>query len=420
VATWSDPAERDAALTCDWQTFSAAYPARSWDSWRKFRKRVQAAAFDDDRLAEIEAVAREAAAREAANVFRERVDHRKAQLIDAAIARDVARAVDEQARHEEVLRALREEMARVPVIDVPPLERIASKHTPETFVLVVSDAHVGKLVREEFVGEGFRYDVTTFRERLARLEAQVLSIAAIHEHAYPLDRLVMMFLGDMVDGVDMRRGHGLRVEVQSAVKQAMIVSTEFAAFTARLRAARPWSIWTDWLYGNHGRVGEYGVALPTDNWDHVAALMFEQAVRDVPDVSVRVRTQKFDVLQLGPLRTYASHGDGATKGDGGFGGIPFYGITRAAAKDAGLHGQQFDLYLAGHYHQRVDMPWGSSRILVNGCWDGGDDFSVNGLKLANTPEQTAFGVHPRRGLTWQYGIQVADRRAATPVLDIPA
>ena len=170
----ADPDERAAALSQPWEAFRDNYPARSWDSYRKFRKRVQVAAFDDDQLAEVEAIARDTAAREAAAAFRERVDVRKGELIEQAISRDVARAVHEQARFEEFIGVLRSEMARVPTIDVPPLEVIRPSHTPETMVVMISDVHVGKLVREEFVGEGFHYDVATFRERLVTLERAIL------------------------------------------------------------------------------------------------------------------------------------------------------------------------------------------------------------------------------------------------------
>lgn len=65
---WADPDERAAALSQPWEAFRDAYPARSWESYRKFRKRVQVAAFDDDQLAEIEAIARDTAATQAAAV----------------------------------------------------------------------------------------------------------------------------------------------------------------------------------------------------------------------------------------------------------------------------------------------------------------------------------------------------------------
>jgi len=118
-----------------------------------------------------------------------------------------------------------------------------------------------------------------------------------------------------------------------------------------------------------------------------------------------VPTQKYTISQLGPLRVHASHGD-AVRGGDGFSGLPINGLARALAKDTGLHKQIFDLYLTAHYHTPQDITTQAGRILMNGAWMDGDEYSVNQLKAASEPVQWAFGIHPDKGMTWQQRIWV--------------
>jgi hypothetical protein len=409
--------EDDAAHRLDFAAFHEAFPARSFDAWR-FR-RVRPVAFPID-LEAVEGAAYEAARDAAGAELRRRIDLRRDELLEGEVAREIAAKVTEQARHEEIIRLIQSGIARLPAPDVIPHPIPESSGTPETMVSVVSDSHAGKLVREDFVGEGFAYNRYLFHERADKWESTLLSLQSKHERAYPVRRLVLPFLGDIVDGVDMRRGHGLRVDVNSAVKQAIMASQAFSAAITRLSAHFD-AVDVIWLPGNHGRVGEYGVAVASDNWDTVAGLMVQSALAGLPNVTVRVREQYHDIVQIGPLTAYLSHGAGI-KGGGGFGGIPFYGILQAAAKDTGLHQRIFDLYAIGHFHEAVMLPYGSATtILCNGAWDGGDDYSVNSLHKASSPIQWTFGVHPENGMTWHYPILLTDRRRSpSPVVDLAA
>ena len=416
--------ERRAALRLPFAEFAPIFPGRTEAAWRNARhagREHPVAVTPDLDLAAIEEAASAAARDTAASEFRRRVDARMAKLIDQEIAREIAAKVTEQARHEEIVRLIETGMARLSAPTIaPPRPSPVGSGTPETMVAVVSDSHVGKLVTESFVGEGFAYDRYLFHERVDIWEETVLSLQSKHENSYPVRRLVLPFLGDIVDGVDMRRGHGLRVDVNSAVKQALMASRVFGAAITRLSSHFD-EIDADVLSGNHGRVGEYGVAVSTDNWDHVFGLMLQSTLADLPNVKVRVPDTYHDVVQIGPLKTYLAHGNWGVSGGGGFGGIPFYGLLQAAAKDTGLHQHIFDLYAIGHLHQAVMFPFGTTTILVNGAWDGGDDYSVNSLKKASAPIQWAFGVHPEHGMTWHYPINVAGaKRPPTPVVDLAA
>jgi hypothetical protein len=404
--------ERSAALSLSYREFAMLFPGRSASSWSNIRgqgrfhpvveSEAAGEAFDPE---VIEVAAREAARNAAAAELRRRIDARKLKLIDSEVSREIAAKVTEQARHEEIIRLIETGMARMPAFAVPIAPEPAQDDvTPETMVLLLSDIHIGKLVQPEVVGPEFGYNVSVFEERLARLKDRLLRLKSLH----CVDRLVIYFLGDGVDGVDMRRGHAHRVDVQTATQQTIMLATAMARLFADLATVFP-TVHVQWHFGNHGRIGDFGVNLPSDNHDWMAGTFVQTILDSAPNITIAVPTQKYSLTQLGPLTVYAAHGDGI-KGGGGFAGLPAYGIARSVAKEIGLHKQVIDLAVIGHFHTANDLTFGATRVLMNGDWSGGDDYSVNALGLASEPEQWVFGCHKRRGITWQYRVQLA----ATP------
>jgi hypothetical protein len=389
-----------AARRLDYAAFREVYPDRTLDAWRLRRVRPIPVEID---LGEVEEVA-QAAARDAAGAeLRRRIDERRDELIEREVARELAAKVTEQARHEEIVRVIEAGAARMPAFDVPArLDPSMMASTPETMVLLLSDIHIGKLVQPEVCGPEFGYNVGIFGERLARLKDRLLRLKELHT----VDRLAVYFLGDGVDGVDMRRGHAHRVDIQTATQQTIMLSGALSRLFAELATVFP-SVHVQWHFGNHGRIGDFGVNLPSDNHDWMAGMFVQTIMETAPSVTIAVPTQRYSLTQLGPLTVYAAHGDGI-KGGGGFAGLPAYGIARSIAKEIGLHKQVIDLAVIGHFHTANDLTFGATRVLMNGDFSGGDDFSVNQLGLASEPEQWVLGVHERRGITWQYRVQLAE------------
>jgi hypothetical protein len=263
-------------------------------------------------------------------------------------------------------------------------------------------------VQADVTGVGFGYGVDTFKTRGTQLVESILRLREIQSTRGPIPKLVLFFLGDGVDGVDMRRGHAHRVDIQTATQQTIQLAQFFVWFANVLQPYFSDGIDLNWEFGNHGRVGEFGVNLPADNWDYLAGVMVQQHFDPIGDiVKVNVHTQKYGVYKVGPLNIYAAHGD-MVKGGGG---SPV--VKRHVANLQNLHRQMFDAVLLGHFHTSEMFTAGATKVFMNGAWDGGDDFSVNQLVAASDPAQWAFGVHPKRGITWQYEMTLAPRRGST-------
>lgn len=349
--------------------------------------------------------------------FEAQVAKERVQAADRALAREMSAAIKGQARWQEFMDVVRDELALAPVPEIETDLLYPRLHagTPETMVVLIGDVHIGKMVPASAVGDTFGYGATVFEERKKRLLDRIIRLYHLHSQTAPIGRIRLYFLGDGVDGTDMRRGHKARVDIQTATQQTLMLVRMFEWLVKELFVLGV-DIDIDWNYGNHGRVGEFGVNLPADNWDYIAgAILQEWALANVPGLTMVVPTQKYTISQLGPYRVHASHGD-AVRGGDGFSGLPINGLARALAKDTGLHKQLFDLYLTAHFHTPQDLTTQAGRILMNGAWDGGDDYSINQLKAASEPVQWAFGIHPTKGMTWQQRIWLASSaRQATEV-----
>ena len=310
---------------------------------------------------------------------------------------------------DELLELIRTELRVSAAVEPPAVVTPAGAGTPETMVVMVSDVHIGKLVEQGVVGSTFGYDKGIFVDRGRALLEGILRLRKLHATKGPIPKLALFFLGDGVDGVDMRRGHSTRVDVHSAAEQMVRLARYMGWLTTELSSYFE-QVDLNWEFGNHGRVGEFGVNLPADNWDYVAGEMVREQVRALKNVTVNVHTQKYGIYQIGPLVAYAAHGD-AVKG-----GLSSAAIKRHVANQENLHRVRFDLALLGHFHTSELYSAGATKVFMNGAWDGGDDFSVNQLVAASDPVQWAFGVHPSRGVTWTYELELSPRRRATPVI----
>jgi len=349
--------------------------------------------------------------------FERRVKTERQKAADRALAREMASAAQGRARWEEFADIVRGELVAAPDFEVPaPIVLPKATGTPEQMVLHISDPHAGKLVDPTVTGLGLAYSSGIFESRLKLLENRVVRLFLLHSQNAPISDLQLYFTGDGVDGVDMRRGHSHRTDIQAAAAQAIFLEQAFSGLTFRLRATLGVPVHWEWRYGNHGRIGEFGVNLPYDNWDYVAGHMLSIRLEADKGSTINLPTTKTALTRLGPLTVLSGHGDGGRKGGGGYFGIPLGSIAANYVADVGLNQQLIDLYILGHWHQTMDSPLPlGGRVLMSSAWDGGDDYSVNNIKAASQPEQWAFGVHPERGITWQYRIQLAPRRLPTEV-----
>lgn len=354
------------------------------------------------------------------STFKAGIDKAKQDIIRKAEIRQLTTLRNEQAQFDLLRDAI-----------VAGMPRLASFESTEPFLiydneqewdeevanLVISDVHVGKLVEPSVVGDEYGYNVEQFDAMAEAIFNSVGEITTIHRNSYPVRKLNIFLLGDLVDHSDMRPGQKLRVDLTVGQQVLTLVKT-FVPLLAG--AAQKFdTVNVIGVGGNHGRVGKPGENLPVDNFDVIAMEMMAIALQNYTNIIFNVSHRPYAVVELIPgFVAHLSHGEKVGRGAGGFSGIPTDATARSGAKDNGLHGRLFDLVVFGHFHNPQWLNINGTPTVINGAWDGGDDFSVNELKMASLPSQWFFGLHPRRGVTWRYEIQPRGGRRRDAVAPI--
>lgn len=330
------------------------------------------------------------------------------RFIAADEKREATAKARTEARSERLLRVIEDTVPKIVVPTFPRLEA-PERGTVQEGLAIISDAHYGQLVDPAVVGSGWDYSKYLFEERFYALRSRLSRIIEIQKHVEPFGAFHVFFLGDMVDGVDMRRGQSHRNDINSAAMQAFGVAEYFSRFLAELSGIVP-ELYVHCVYGNHGRVGDFGVNLGMDNWDFVAYQAMQAELRGAENIHFVIPTEKYGIEDVLGHNIYYAHGDAI-----GGKGTTSKAIKGYVASLQNLHHQVFDLALFGHFHTPEQYATGNTLIYMNGAWPGGDDYSINQLGLATPPRQWAFGLSPSRAFpTWEYQLDLAPAHEATP------
>ncbi len=274
-------------------------------------------------------------------------------------------------------------------------------------MLLLSDTHIGKVVKpEQTLGLG-EYNFPEFLRRLKRLEESVFSILTDHTTTR-VPEIVVALLGDMLDGAldhAAECGH-----VNTVLSQFYQGGHALAQFLARLSTLAPLRVYG--VVGNHTR-WQNQRKMPTENrnsnYDMMLYLYVQALVREIPRIECRFDEQPFSLFDVQGWRFYAGHGDNLRGGDKML-GIPNHAIGR----NVGTNSQLFirakqplpNYYLYGHLHRPITLPHTNGEVIVNGAFPGVDGYSLTEAFNSSHPVQKFFLVHPKFGRSACYDLRL--------------
>lgn len=288
-----------------------------------------------------------------------------------------------------------------------PLVPLAASNTPETYVLQLSDAHVGKEVApDQTLGFG-GYSFSVFLDRLAQLERAIISLYQNHTVS-PIDRMVIAFQGDIVDG---GLTHGVEAGQEHTVfTQFFAAGHAFAQFFRNLASYMPLDIYT--VVGNHGRL-PHQKKMPTknrySNFDMFLYAYIEALTKAVPNIAWHINHQPFQLVEVQNHIFHIAHGDHWRGGDKAF-GVPLHAMGRQVSATTSLYHKAGksapNYYVTGHLHRGIQIPHTLGDILVNGGFPGVDDYSLRDNFTAIDPMQRLHRVHPRYGISATHSLKL--------------
>ncbi len=275
------------------------------------------------------------------------------------------------------------------------------KYSSEHVGVIISDAHIGESYTLEDTGGISEFNLGIFKKRLRILRDSVLEIAERHRTMYELPVLHVFALGDMVAGMK-DAGKWSPAYIDLSIYQQMfegidalrdVLSTWYTAFE---------KICFYGIYGNHGRIGKRGNEKVSDNWDRLVYNYVKISMSEYDRIEWMIPEAWFIQTEIQNHTFYLMHGDGIR----GSMGIPYYGVEKAQSSISGIMNKIPDYTLMGHFHTPAELQTTGSKVIMNGSFMGGDMYSIRDLRRCDRAIQKIFGIHPKKGITWSYDLQL--------------
>lgn len=353
----------------------------------------------------------EAPAPEPAGAYRPGGSAADRRIVQLTTEVERLRAALKQAHREslddDAMRTLLGRVAAAPVdppdwLAAPPATR--TERTPEVPVVLASDWHLGEVVDPAEMRQYNAYSIAIAEARIRRLVESVIRLARRSgPGVYP--GLVFALLGDLVSG-------GLHPELAKTDEEERIPSAlrcrDLLVWAIERLAAEFGRVYVPCVAGNHGRETpkpEFKRYV-YKNFDWMIYQLLCRHFEGRADVRIDAPAGNETPFRVYSTRFLALHGDmmGVKGGDGIIGAIG--PIMRGEIKVRGqvsTLGGDYDIALMGHWHQELWLP----RAFVNNTLKGWDEFARLALRAPpSPPTQLMFFVHPRRGVTSRWSVQV--------------
>lgn len=330
--------------------------------------------------------------------LRDDLDDTKARLRQAEAVvknyRDQERFEDRLERH--IATSLRNNVYAQPLRR--PKKASGRKARGHQFLLDVSDAHYGEVVRPD-EALGLAYDTDVSRRRIEYVRDSTLRYKELRSSGYPVDKLTVAVLGDMISGVihEELEVNNEIVMVDQCTEMAHILfnlGLDFAGEFAEVEMVI--------MPGNHPRLTKKPRhKAKFNNWEFMMGKMVQgMAEASKSGLTVVVPRDLVYIHQIFGHRVAFTHGDGVKSNS--FAGIPFYGLRNQREAVQALMSQlglaRVDMINMGHFHQYMDWR-GECDIVINPSIKGGDEYGISTRLQAPEAGQLLMEWHPEHGRT---------------------
>jgi hypothetical protein len=295
---------------------------------------------------------------------------------------------NEKNKTKQIIDSCLEEIAKVNFRTFPiPLPE-KSKENLE-FHIMRSDAQVGQKINPASVQNLSKYDIDIYKKRLGALLERILVFKEQDKNYLGLNKLVIHHLGDQVEGESIYKGQSFYL-CASLFDQLFISCEQEASWLLTLSQYFS-EIEVYCVDGNHGRIGQKGDHHGQTNFDRIFYVFLKKLCEKQSNIKIYISESPSMLVQHGDFVFSLNHGNAAKSWQG----IPFYGLERMQRRLPDLYGMIIHYGLYGHHHTPVNV---QDRLLINGCFPGGSDLSINQMSLGGVPSQKIFYFHSKKGI----------------------
>ena len=334
----------------------------------------------------------------------------------------------------------------VPKIFLPKEE----SSTKESSVLMLSDIHYGESIKlEETQGLGF-YSEKVSARRIQMLTDSVIRIVKKQLRGYILNTLHIFGLGDWVSGTI--HEELLRTGQPNIIHQSYGLA--YILYQALLELCQVFpEVIVHVIGGNHARLEKKPYFKEKYvNWDTVVGHTLASLLRNQKNIKFNIPLSFIDTVEIENHIFLIMHGDTIRS----YGIMPYYGLQRAASQIESLKGGQFkeifreakedlrqleksfninnlenlnesdsknyikttdeifkkiiggsynlvDKICLAHFHDNSTLL--NEKVLINGSVVGPNEY-ILGKFMGNRPMQRFFGVHHKKGKSWEFSLRL--------------
>jgi len=303
----------------------------------------------------------------------------------------IQQQVKEQSRTELIIDSIKEVIIPIKFYDNIVYKSVGNSKEEEEAVLILSDVHVGKITKS--------YNSDIFKERLNIVNNRMLRIIELLRNGYKINTLNIVLGGDIVDGESIYPTQAMSID-QGALKQVFQTGVpEFSSmFINLLKYFKKINIHC--IKGNHGRSGKF--ADETSNWDLALYEACKATTQNYKNIEWNISYYWDNRFKIYDWKFLLVHGHQIKMQLN----IPHYGVTTKGMRWQGSSKGGFDYLLMGHFHTAQMAEWNQFEYFMNGTFSTDDEFSEEVIGMMGSAKQLFFGVHPRKGITWRYKINL--------------
>lgn len=286
---------------------------------------------------------------------------------------------------EAVYQAARDAARAVPNSKVITPKKDGRKGKPEVALVHATDWQLGKRT--------VSFGISTLADRMEQFTSKVMELTTIQRAHHPVKECVLMFGGDMVEGVGIFSGQAYEIEAHlfdqlfeaTRLMETMVVS--LAGFFEKLHVVCE--------FGNHGRLGRKGDMPAGDNIDRMAYRITSERTAHLKNVTWQMSGDWYQIVSIGNYHALLVHGDEINS----FGGnTPAFGILRKVnAWSTGVVEDFQDCYM-GHWHTPMSLTMANAgRIFVTGSPESNNEYARAFIAAVGQPSQRLHFIDPVKG-----------------------
>ena len=231
------------------------------------------------------------------------------------------------------------------------------------------------------------FDIATLAKRIETFAEKVLELTEIQRKHHPVKECVLMFGGDMVEGVSIFPGQAYEIEAhlfEQLFEVTRIMEQMVRTFSAYFEKV---SIVCE--YGNHGRLGRKGDMPNGDNIDRVAYRITSDRTKDLKNVTWQQSDDWYQIVNIGNYKALLVHGDEI----GSYGGI----LRKVSSWSTGVVEPFLDCYV-GHFHTPTTLTMANAgRIFVAGSPESHNEYARAFVGAVGKPSQRLHFIDPQKG-----------------------